>query len=202
MKRIFYIAVAAFLFPTVCFAVNWQRLDMETRPVSAGDKIRVFYVTGYPDIDQTTPCFMYSVWFEFEDGDAVLKRNMIDQKKGKGVEEVEIFRIKYADIKDLLYGYDAIYAAQEGQLTTAQTMICNGQRLTTLMQVGGAPLAIMFLKDKKMTSLVVRASDAEALRLYRALAERAKIKPRTPLTYKGIVKVRDQLIPPPPESER
>jgi len=202
MKKIFFTLLTAVLFPAVCLAVNWKRLDIETKPVSTGDKIRIFYVTGYPDIDESTPCFMYNIWFEVDQDDAIVKRNMIDQKKGKGLDEVEIFRIKYADIKDLLYGYDAIYAAQQDELPTVQKSICNGQKLTTLMQIGGAPLAVLFTKDRKTISLVVRSSNEDSLRLYRALAERARIKPKTPLAYKGIVKVRDKLEVPPPESER
>jgi hypothetical protein len=89
------------------------------------------------------------------------------------------------------------------QLPTAQKRICNSQNLTTFLQMpGGAPVAIMFMKDGKPVSFVVRAPNEAAARLYLGLADKTKIKVKTPLAYKGIVKVRDKLEPPPPESER
>lgn len=203
MKKILTSFFLVLLFPSLCLAVNWKRVEMSGKVPSAGDKITVAYVTGLPEIDQSTPCFQYSVWLEFGDGDIALKRNMIDQKKGKGVEEVLIMQIKYSDIKDLLFGYDAVYAAQMDQLPTAQKRICNSQNLTTFLQMpGGAPVAIMFMKDGKPVSFVVRAPNEAAARLYLGLADKTKIKVKTPLAYKGIVKVRDKLEPPPPESER
>jgi len=203
MKKIFTIAVVAFLFPSICLAVNWKRVEMDGKDAAKGDKVSVLYVTGLPEIDHSTRCFQYSVWLEFEDNDVVLKRNMIDQKKGKGVEEVEIMRFKYSDIKDLLFGYDVAYASQMNELPTAQKQICNSQNLTTFLQMpGGAPVAIMFMQGGKPVSFIVRASNEDALRLYRGLADMAHLKVKTPLVYKGIVKVRAPLEPPPPESER
>jgi len=203
MKKIFILFFLIFLFPSLCLAVNWKRVDMEGKAAAKGDKVSVAYVTGLPEIDHSTPCFQYSVWLEFDENDVVLKRNMIDQKKGKGVEEVLIMRIKYSDIKDLLFGYDVAYASQMNELPTAQKQICNSQNLTTFLQMpGGAPVAIMFGKDGKPVSFIVRAPNQDALRLYRGLADMSHLKVKTPLVYKGIVKVRAQLEPPPPESER
>lgn len=203
MKKILTLFFLFFLFPSLCLAVNWKRVETGGKVPSTGDKVSVAYVTGLPDIDHSTPCFQYGVWFEFGDSDIALKRNMIDQKKGKGVEEVEIMRFKYSDIKDLLFGYDVAYASQENGLVTAQKLICNNQKLTTFLQMpGGAPVAIMFMKDGKPVSFVVRAPNEAAARLYLGLADKTKIKVKTPLAYKGIVKVRDKLEPPPPDNER
>ncbi len=202
MKKIVFSFLCILLMESVCHAENWRRLDASTRPVAAGDEIAVAYVTGLPDIDQSTPCYQYNVRLSFEQSDVVLKRNMIDQKKGRGVTEVEVARIPYASIKDLLFGYDAAYAAQEDKLATAQKEICNNQRLVMVLQMIKSPVVIMFQKDGKPISFVVTAPDGEALRLYQGLAERAKIKVKPPLAYKGIVKQRAKLDPPPPDSER
>lgn len=202
MKKILFSFLLIILFESVSLAANWQRIDMSTAPVAPGEAIAVQYLTGLPEIDKTTACFSYNVKLAFDDRDLVLKRNMIDQKKGKGVEEVEILRIRYADIKDLLFGYDAIYAAQEGELTTAQERFCDNQKLTTFMQRIGAPLAILMVQGGKPVSFVLGAPSESALRLYRGIADRAKVKIKPPLIYRGIVKERAKLEPPPPEGER
>ena len=182
--------------------VNWRRVDLAAAPVATGDEIEINYLTGLPEIDQTTRCFTYNARVAFEGGDLVLKRNRIDQARGKGVEAVEIARIPYAAIKDLLFGYDAAYAAQEGKLATAQSQLCNGQSLVMTLQMVKFPVVILYEKDGKPVSFVLWARDADALRLSQGLAERAKIKTHTPLAYKGILKQRAKLDPPPPDDAR
>lgn len=182
--------------------VNWKRIDAKAATASIGDQISVLYITGLPEIDGAHTCYTYSVRFEFGPDDLILERNMIDQKKGRGVEEVEVTRIPYAAIRELLFGYDAIYAAQEGALPTAQKVTCNDLPLKVSMQVLKSPLAILFDRDGKRISAVVAARDKDALALYQGLADRTRLKVKTPLVYKGIVKQRGQLDPPPPEGER
>jgi len=204
MKKIFFASVIVLVLSSVCHAakVNWKKLDMVTGPVPAGEEIGVRYVTGLPEIDAKSMCFSYSVKLVFEDKELVLKRRMIDQEKGRGLTDVEIARMKYSDVKDLLFGYDAIYAAQEGELPTAQQMICGSQKLTVFMQMWKSPVAIMMDRDGSKVSFVVTADNRAALKLYRGLADRANVKIKTPLAYKGIVKERARLEPPPPEDQR
>lgn len=205
MKKIIVSILIVLIFPALCLAaekVNWKKVDSDARAVATGDEIPVYYMTGLPDIDSAHKCFTYDVRLKFEESDIVLLRNMIDQKKGKGVEEVEVARIRYADIKDLLFGYDAIYASQEEALPTAQKLTCQNQQLTMVLQIMKSPVAILFDKDGKRISFVVTAPDQAALALYRGLADRAKLKVKTPLAYRGIVKQRAKLDPPPPEGER
>lgn len=205
MKKIAFTIIVVFLLGSVCYAaakVNWKRLEMGTGPVATGDEIAVRYLTGLPEIDQESPCYSYKVRLAFDENDLVLKRNMIDQKRGRGLKEVELVRMRYSDIKDLLFGYDATYAAQENKLPTAQKLICGNQKLTILMQRMKSPLVIMMEKDGKRISFVITAPNRDALRLYRGLAERAKVKIKTPLAYRGIVKQRAKLDPPPPDGER
>lgn len=202
MKKLVFALLCLLLLESVGHAQNWRRVEMESRPVAPGDEIRVTYLTGLPEIDQSTNCYTYTVRLAFEQNDVVLKRNMIDQKKGHGVEEVEVARIPYSAIKGLLFGYDVAYAAQEGKLPTAQQQYCNNQKLIMVLQILKSPVAILFEKEKKPISFVVAAPDPDAVRLYRGLADRAKVKIETPLAYKGIVKQRAKLDPPPAESER
>lgn len=204
MKKIVFAFILVLILGSVAYAakVNWKRLDMETGPVATGDAVAIRYLTGLPEIDQKSPCFSYNVKLAFDDKDLVFKRRMIDQEKGKGLTDVEIMRMKYADIKDLLFGYDAIYAAQEGELPTAQPLICGNQKLTLLMQRMKSPVAIIMERDGKRISFVFWAPNRDALRLYRSVAGRANVKIKTPLAYKGIVKSRAKLVPPPPNGER
>ncbi len=205
MKKFIFSFLIILIIESVCLAgskVNWRRVEGTPSPVATGDEIAVAYLTGLPEIDRQTTCFSYNVRLAFDDSDIVLKRNMIDQKRGKGIEEVEITRIRYADIKDLLFGYDAIYAAQEGELPTANERLCNNQKLTTFMQIIKSPVVIMIGKGDKRVSFVVSAPDNSAVRLYYGLADRAKLKVKTPMAYKGIVKERAKLDPPPPDSAR
>jgi len=204
MKRIALAFVLVFVLGSVCEAakVNWKKLDIDTGVAATGDEIAIRYVTGLPEIDEKSSCFSYSIKFEFGDKELILKRRMIDQTKGKGLTDVEISRIRYSEIKDLLFGYDAIYAAQEGALPSAQMMICGNQKLTVVMQMWKSPVAIMMDRGGRKVSFVVSAQNPDALRLYRSLASRANVKTKTPLAYKGIVKERNKLDPPPPENER
>ena len=205
MKTILLSCLVLILLTSGLFAadkVNWRRVDREAAPVAAGDEIAITYLTGLPEIDQSTPCYQYSVRLAFDERDAVLKRNRIDQARGKGVEEVEVARIPYASIKDLLFGYDAAYAAQEGKLPTAQQRYCNNQNLVMTLQILKSPVAILFEKEGRPISFVAAASDANAVRLYQGLASRAKLKAKAPLAYKGVVKQRAKLDPPPPDGER
>ena len=205
MKNILLACLSLILLTSSVLAadkVNWRRVDAEAKPVAAGDEIAVTYLTGLPDIDQSTPCYSYSVRLAFDERDVVLKRNRIDQTRGKGVEEVEVARIPYASIKDLLFGYDAAYAAQEGKLATAQQRYCNSQNLVMTLQILKSPVAILFEKDGRPISFVVVAQGDNAVRLYQGLASRAKLKAKTPLAYKGVVKQRAKLDPPPPDAER
>lgn len=205
MKKILFPILFIALISSASLAaekVNWRRVDMPTEPVATGDSIPVVYLTGLPDIDDKTPCYTYSVRLRFDERDIVLTRNQIDQKKGKGVEEVEVSRIPYSAVKDLLFGYDAAYAAQENKLPTARAMMCNNQRLVMTLQIMKSPVVIFFEKDGRPISFVVAAPDPKALRLYRGLADRAKLKIKPPLAYKGIVKQRAKLDPPPPDNER
>ena len=204
MKRIVLAFVLLLVLGSVCEAakVNWKKLDMETGVAGTGGEIAIRYVTGLPEIDEKSSCFSYSIKFEFGDKDLILKRRMIDQTKGKGLTDVEIARIKYSEIKDLLFGYDAIYAAQEGGLPTAQSRICGNQKLTVVMQMWKSPVVIMMERGGKKISFVVTARNPEALRLYGSLAARAGVKVKTPLAYKGIIKERKKLVPPPPDAER
>ncbi len=204
MRRIVLTSIMVLVLASVCHAakVNWKKLDMETAPVATGEEIGVRYITGLPEIDAKSMCFSYSVKLEFGGDELILERRMIDQEKGRGLTDVEIARMKYSDIKDLLFGYDAIYAAQEGELPTAQQMICGSQKLTVFMQMWKSPVAIMMDRNGSKVSFVVTADNRAALKLYRGLADRANVKIKTPLAYKGIVKERAKLDPPPPESER
>jgi hypothetical protein len=204
MKRIVLAFVLLFVLVSVCEAakVNWKRLDMETGVAATGDEIAIRYITGLPEIDSESMCYSYNIKFEFGDKELILKRRMIDQKKGRGLTDVEIARMKYAEIKDLLFGYDAIYAAQEGELPSAQPMICGNQKLVVVMQMWKSPVAIMMERGGKKISFVVTAPNRDALKLYRSLAGRANVKTKTPLAYKGIIKERKKLVPPPPDAER
>lgn len=204
MKKIILMFIIVLVLGSVAHAakVNWKKLDMETGVAATGDEIAVRYVTGLPEIDEKSMCYSYSVKFEFGDKELILKRRMIDQKKGRGLTDVEIARMKYTEIKDLLFGYDAIYAAQEGGLPSAQSRICGNQKLTVVMQMWKSPVAIMMDRGGRKVSFVVSARNPDALRLYRSLAGRANVKIKTPLAYKGIVKERSKLIPPPSEAER
>lgn len=202
MKKIVFAFLCILLLESVCHADNWKRLDTNVKPVATGDEIGVLYVTGLPEIDQSTTCYQYNIRLAFDQNDVVLKRNMIDQERGHGIKAVEVARIPYASIKDLIFGYDAAYAAQEDKLPTAQKEICNNMRLVMALQMIKSPVVIVFEKDKKPISFVVTAPDNDAVRLYEGLAERAHIKAKAPLAYKGIIKQRAKLDPPPADSER
>lgn len=205
MKKILCacVLIIALAFPALAGAkVNWKKLELETASVPTGEEVSVRYLTGLPDIDAKTPCYSYSVKLAFDADALVLKRRMIDQSKGKGLTDVEVARMKYADIEDVLFGYDAIYALQEGELPTAQRTICGNMKLIVLMQRMKSPVAILLKQGGRKVSLVVSASNRNALELYRGIGEHAKVKLLTPLAYKGIVKERAKLEPPPPESER
>jgi hypothetical protein len=205
MKKIVVACAVIVAFVSVCFAdgkANWKKLEVGVAPVATGEAIPVRYLTGLPEIDATTPCYAYNVKLVFDAKDLVLKRHMIDQEKGKGLVDVEVARMKYADIKDVLFGYDAVYALQENKLSTAQQMICGNQKLLLLMQRMKSPVAIIMNAGGKQVSLVVVAPNRDALALYRGLGARTKVKLQTPLAYKGIVKERAKLDAPPPESER
>jgi hypothetical protein len=205
MKNILLACLALTLFASSSLAadkVNWRRVEASPSPVAAGDEIGIRYLTGLPEIDQTTRCYSYNVRLAFDERDAVLKRNRIDQAQGKGVEEVEVARIPYASIKELLFGYDAAYASQEGKLATAQQQSCNYPNITMALQMLKYPVALLFEQGGKPTSFVFIAREDDALRLYEGLASRAKITTHPPLAYKGIIKQRAKLDPPPPDSER
>lgn len=205
MKKRMCVFVMLVMLSSVSLAAgkaNWKKLELGAGPVAEGVEIPVRYLTGLPQIDEKTPCYTYNVRFVFEAKDLVLKRNMIDQAKGKGVTEVEVARVTYADIRDVLFGYDAAYALQEGKLRTAQQTICGNQKLLVLMQRLKSPVAILARADGKEISLVVVAPNRQALALYEGLGSRTKVKIKTPLAYKGVVKERARLDPPPPEAER
>ncbi len=202
MKKLIFALLCLLLLESAAHAQNWRRVESKAPPATVGDEVRVTYLTGLPEIDATTNCYAYNVRLVFEQSDLVLKRNMIDQKKGRGVEEVEVARIPYASIKELHYGYDTAYAAQEEKLATAQKQYCNNQKMIMALQILKSPVAILFEREKKPISFVVAAPDDDAVRLYRGLAERAKVKAKTPLAYKGVVKQRAKLDPPPAEGER
>lgn len=202
MKAAIVALLVLLLTPATLMAQNWKRADASARAVNTGDAIKIVYVTGIPDIDASTPCFAYNVRLEFSETDAILKRNMIDQSRGRGVSEVEVMRIPFKAIKELLFGYDAIYAAQEGKLLTAQRPTCNNGKLTTFLQRMPTPLAILYDDQGKRISFVLLAPLDDAVSLYQALAARAKVKTVTPLVFKGIVKERAPLEAPPGEGER
>ena len=135
MVRIAILAVLLFVDSLPVFAVAPKRSKKVYEGPSSVPAIikSVTYVTGIPEIDvqRYTQYAQYSGWLDLGTTEAVFYRTRIDQNTGKGTESVEMFKIPYSAIKELYFGYDAIFKAANDTLPTA---------LNTIYDRGGWPL--------------------------------------------------------------
>ncbi len=201
MKRKILFALSLFVFvlsiSTSSYAVKAKKSGKiyqppASVPASFND---VTYVTGIPEIDvrKYTDYAQASGRFDLNEKGAIFYKTQIDQKKGKGLESVEYFKIPYSDIKELYFGYDAIFKAANDALPTA---------LKTIYDRGGwpvfsaralplhvymkkrlvSPVVIFYMRGKTLTSLVLMTRDGPAKAIYTLLAKQAGIKVKEPMT--------------------
>jgi len=195
-----YFLAAIIIF---CFFLSSQSFGVQPRkakPHDISDTIPakiddVSYVTGVEDIDVSkySQQQQYRGWFDLNEDEAIFRRNMIDQKKGKGITAVDIIKFKYKDIKELYFGYDAIYKAANDSLPTALTKIYNrgasyfvGAPMYMplhqfLKQKNRSPIIIYIQQENKLISLVLLAPNNKAKALYLLLAKQSGLKVKEPI---------------------
>ncbi|MFA4973785.1 MAG: hypothetical protein WC683_14330 [bacterium] len=161
----------------------------------------VTYVTGIPEIDvqKYTQYAQYNGMLDLGTTEAIFYKTRIDQKDGKGTESVEMFKIPYSAIKELYFGYDAVFKAANDTLPTA---------LNTIYDRGGwplfsarslplhmymkkravSPIIVIYERGKNPTSIVFMAPDGPAKTIYLLLGKQAGLKVKEPKTTNEVQK--------------
>lgn len=202
LKGIFVAAICIVIaLPSLTLAVKAKKGKEYDAPQTLPAKIDdVSYVTGLPEVDvrKYSKQEQWRGWFELGETDAAFRRTRLDQKKGRGVEEVDIVRFRYADVTDLSFGYDAIYRAANDSLPTALSKIYNrgasyfiGGSIYVplhefLKQRNRSPVVVFFKRDGNITSLVLLASHDKAEALYRLLAKGAGLTVKDPVSSQDV----------------
>ena len=192
-------AVVAFvlLVPLSASAVKARPvIDVYSGPPEVPTVIEnVEYVTGIPEIDVRKYADYAPVngWLDVKLGEAIYYKTRIDQKRSKGLESVELFKIPYSEIKELYFGYDAVYKAANDALPTAlKTIVDRGgwpvfsaRTLPLHMYMKKkniSPVVVFFNRNGTLTSIVFMTNNNNAKSIYLLLAKQSGLKVNEPKT--------------------
>lgn len=190
MKKTILLLLVFVILPTSAFAVDAPGRKAYIAPQSVPAVIgQITYLIGYPGIDQDKYSREYKPRerFEFGTSDVAFRRTRVKQDGSKTLEDVDILRFKYRDIKKLYYGKDAIEKAISGSFPTApKTVLIGGYAMPlheAMNRPKQSPVVIIYKQGGKTISLVLLASHARAKALYNLLAKQAHLQVPTAREY-------------------
>lgn len=201
-KYIITFLLLILVIPETAFAVKPPKKGAYVPPESIPAKIDgIIYITGLPEIDtdKYVQKRKYKGWFELNEKGAAYRRSRAVQtkagKKGRRrVEEIDILRFDYPDIKELYFGRDAIKRSRS-DLPTAEKVIHDDSKSAWtgipvytplpdyLTRKTKAPIIIIFKRGDTVISLVVRGGPGKIRALYNLLAKQTGLKVKPPSDY-------------------
>ena len=183
MKKTILLLLVFVVLPASAIAVKAPGrkpyVGPQTVPAVIG---QITYLIGYPGIDRDKYSREYKprARFEFERKDVAFRRTRVKQDGSKTLEDVDILRFKYRDIKKLYYGKDAIEKAISGSFPTAPKTVLVGGYAAPLHEAMNrpkqSPVIVIYKQGGQTISLILLASHARAKALYNLLAKQARLR--------------------------
>lgn len=176
--KIAIVVMLVLLFPMTSYAVKARKAQPYAAPTAVPATIgQIIYVTGLPslDDDKYKRRLRYKGRFELGKTGAAFVRTRARQDGGRGVEDVDIARFRYSDVKKLYYGEDALKQIDKGALPTAAKEVFDPDwgvfvPLWKYVRRRLQQPVIIFYRHKGQTvSLVVVAHHDRAKALYQLL---------------------------------